>query len=193
EAPLFCLAFTPDGRALATGSADGTVRLWEASTGEELRRPGERLSLVSALACSPDGKVLAVVHNAGGVVSLRETASFKELRQLRNPSSGWFTSCVFLPDGKTLVTGGNRFNRDWEGTLCVWDVATGKELRQLKGHDNNIRSVACSLDGRLLASGGDDRSARLCDAATVKRLYRRQGHDGFGIAVVVFHNPFSLD
>src|SRR5207253_465964 len=114
--------------------ADGTVRLWEAATGEELRRAGERLGLASALAYSPDGKVLAVVTDHGSVLSLREAVPFRELRRLQNPGSGWFTSCVFSPDGRTLVTGGNRlFNREWGGAVCLWDAATGQKLRQLKG------------------------------------------------------------
>ncbi len=183
EAPLYCLAFAPDGRTLATGGVDGTIRLWDATTGEELRRHRELPGLGSALAFAPDGKSLAAVSDGGMVFSLHEAASFRERWRVRNPGSGWFTSCVFLPDGRTVVTGGTRFNREWDGTLCLWDVATGKELRQLKGHVNNVRSVACSPDGRLLASGGEDRTARVWDAATGKELHRLEGHDGFVMAV----------
>src|SRR5262249_9512631 len=99
------------------------------------------------------------------------------------PSSGWFTSCLFSPDGKTLGTAGTRFNRDWDGTLCVWDVATGKEPRQWKGTVNNCAAAPCSPAGRRPAPGAGARTAPGGDVATGKELHRLEGHDSFVMAV----------
>jgi WD40 repeat protein len=75
-------------------------------------------------------------------------------------------SVAFAPDGKTLATGGDR------GELFLWDVGTGKELRQCRGHQSVVASVAFSPDGRALVSGGHDGTVRLWEPATGKELRR---------------------
>jgi WD40 repeat protein len=67
---------------------------------------------------------------------------------------------AFTPDGETLASGG------WDGTLKLWDVATGRERRALKGHTNFISSLAFTPDGETLASGGWDGTLKLWDVAT---------------------------
>ena len=79
--------------------------------------------------------------------------------------------CVaYAPDGKTLATGA------MDGTVRLWDAATGKEKAVLRGHRKSVYAVAFSLNGKLLASGGGGMALRLWDAATGKRLAILKGH-----------------
>jgi WD40 repeat protein len=76
---------------------------------------------------------------------------------------------VFTPDGK-LVTGAG------DGVIRLWDPATAKEVRRLRGHEGAVLSLALSADGRTLASGGQDRTVRVWDLASGKELRRHQEH-----------------
>ncbi|HEV3262329.1 MAG TPA: hypothetical protein VG013_36090 [Gemmataceae bacterium] len=160
---VFCVAYAPDGKTLATGSEDTTVRLWEAATGKALGsfRAGD---WVSSVAFSPDGKVLA--SGSSQSVRLWDVANRKELR--RFGQSGGATSVAFSPDGKTLVSGDLTMIR-------LWDPATGKALRPLGGHSSAVGCVAFSPDGKMLTSASWDNTIRLWEAATGRELGRLEG------------------
>jgi RNA polymerase sigma factor (sigma-70 family) len=167
-----CLAFAPDGKALAvvvqsTLKADlapnFTVRLLNADTGEEVRRLGKFFFIVSCAAFSPDGATLA----AGGsnkVVSLWGVATGKALHD--EGHQGAVTAVAFTPDGKTL------FSASYDTTLRAWEAATGKEVRRFSGHEGHVRCLAVSPDGKLLVSGGGtlsntrEKALRLWDVTT---------------------------
>ena len=88
----------------------------------------------------------------------------------------------FAPDGQTLVSAagsGDKFIR-------LWDVKTGKELRRFEGHEDVVRSVAFSPDGRRALSAGDDNTLRLWAVASGKELYRYEGHAAAVMGVVFF-------
>src|SRR5712692_3228085 len=81
-------------------------------------------------------------------------------------------SVAFSPDGKTLAAG------SWDGAVRLWEVASGKELRQFDKQQAPVRSVAFSPDGKMLACGGEGSAIVLWDPATAKELRRLVGHRG---------------
>ncbi len=79
---------------------------------------------------------------------------------------------AFSPDGRWLATGGE------ENTVKIWDVQTGRELRPLRGHTNDIYAVTISPDGRWIASGGEDSTVKVWDSRTGQLVRSFRGHRG---------------
>ena len=150
----------PDGQTLASGSFDGTAKLWDVATRQA------RFTLtgrsVTTVAFSPNGKALATGGQGG--VTLWDTAS-GQMQTAWDPGGAggsYVFSLAFSPDGKLLATGGSAGT----GTIKLWDAATGQLRASLKGHTTAVYSVAFSSDGRTLASASRDGSMRLWDVAT---------------------------
>jgi RNA polymerase sigma factor (sigma-70 family) len=167
-ARVLCVAYSPDGTILASGGGDHAVRLWDARTGKALRELRGHLDGTSGLAFSPDGKTLISGGTFDCTIRLWEVATGKELWRVKAPNAfphGEPTSLRFSPDGQTVVSG------SWD--ICLWDAATGKELRRFDGHRGRVLTVAFSLDGQRLASRDwDDRTIRLWDVATGRELHQ---------------------
>jgi WD40 repeat protein len=89
------------------------------------------------------------------------------------------------PDGQTLASGSGDILGSGDNTVRLWDVATGRELRQLTGHTEGVRSVAISPDGQTLASGSGDKTVRLWDVATGRELRQLTGHTDYVISVAI--------
>jgi WD40 repeat protein len=158
---LSCLAFSPDGRTLASGtSRDGKVKLWGVATGENTATlPGVE-GPVHCLAFSPEGGTLAsgVGGKGGGTaIQLWDRTTGVPRATLQGPG---VRSVAFRPDGKVLASG------SMDGTIKLWDVASGKDTASLKAW--GVVSVAFSPDGRTLASASMDGSVRLWDLASDK-------------------------
>jgi WD40 repeat protein len=100
--PVLSVSFSPDGRTLASGARDHTVRLWEVASGRELRTLSGHTSRVTSVSFSPDGRTLAS-GAADNTVRLWEVASGRELRTLRRHTE-WVTSVNFSPDGRTQLS-----------------------------------------------------------------------------------------
>jgi RNA polymerase sigma factor (sigma-70 family) len=182
-------ALSPDGRTLATRHYDNTLRLHDAATGQELRRiqlPNSNPRTITEwLTFAPDGKTLAVSPD-GNTIALVDLERGVVARTL-GPQHVIFAA-VFSPDGKTIAAGGY----DSEGNdyyFRLWEVSSGKEIRQFRGHKGGIRTLAFSPekgpDTFSLASGGDDGVLRLWDPATAK-LRRAFSADGNRIRSVAF-------
>jgi WD40 repeat protein len=160
--------FNPDGKTLASGGDDQTVRLWEVSSGKLLTILQGHIGIIYSVAFSPDGKMLA----SGGddqTVRLWEVSSGKLLTILQ-VHTGTVYSVAFSPDGKTLASGGD------DQTIRLWEVSSGKLFTSLRGHISIVRSVAFSPDGKMLASGNADQTIRLWEVSSGKLLITLQGH-----------------
>jgi len=155
------LAFSPDGKMLASRSWDNTIILWDVKTHQQINQLGGQFGSVYSLAFGPDGKILA--SGGYGSVTFWDVESGEQIYQLSGHDSSVYT-IAFSPDGKILASGA------YNGTLILWDVASGQQIDQLNGHDNSVEALAFSPDGRILASVGGNRYIILWDVDSRQQI-----------------------
>jgi len=179
------VAFSPDGRLLASASQDKTGKLWDVQTGELQRTLTGHEFIVAAVAFSPDGQTLV----SGGwddTVRFWDVNTGKLRRTIRTANAVF--ALAMSPDGRLLASGG-RSNEHPENNLELWDMPTGKPRGLLKGHTDAVFSLAFSPDGSILASGSGDYTVKLWDpqSGTVKQTLT--GEPGMGQVPVVAFSP----
>ncbi len=174
DSRVSAVAFSSDGRRLATGSDDRAVKVWEVSAdGRNVRllyTLREHTSWINALAFSPDGTALASASHDQTIRiwSLNDGSR----RLVLTGHTGSVTSLAFSPNGQRVASGSE------DCTVQLWDVNNGTVVRTFSGHNFAVRSVAFSPDGTQIASGSDDQSVRLWSVSAGSLLRTFAGHTG---------------
>lgn len=163
------VAFSHDGSILATTGDDGTARVWDPTTGEELAVSQGPPGPVWAPSFSPDGSLLAALWTDQGIVRLIETGSGRTVRESEVP--GGPRSLSFSPDGTRLAIA-----REPPGEVLVVDASTADTVMTLSDSDWGLGGVEWSPDGRWLATCGVDGLARVWDADTGRLRFTLHGH-----------------
>jgi RNA polymerase sigma factor (sigma-70 family) len=168
-------AFSPDGQTLASGGFDQTIRFWDPASGKETASLTTKHARITLLAFSPDGKSLAAGDHLNSAIDLWDVAPRTRLHRLERPSE--VGSFAFSPDGTTLAAGGR------DGTIPLWEVRTGKLVRELRREQKMVLALAFSPDGKTLASGdldpkGDAAGVCLWDVAGGKVVREIKGDLG---------------
>jgi WD40 repeat protein len=163
---VFAMAFSPDGKVLATGEKDGRVRLWNVITGKELLTLTGHSNWVNSVAWSGDGETLASGSD-DKTVKLWNVQSGDCVRSLEGHSNSVLSVAW---SGDTLASGSH------DKTVKLWNVQSGDCVLTLEGHSDSVRSVAWSGDSQTLASGSNDKSLKLWNVQTGDCVQTLKGH-----------------
>jgi WD40 repeat protein len=177
--------FSPDGKRALSGSLDRTLRLWDVTTGEELKRI-ESPSVILDAAFGPSG-TRAVTGSGDATMSGSDPPELQD-RTVRvwnlitgeeiwrfEPQSGFVRAVAYSPDGNTVASG--TWNSAEGGKVQVWNLRTGALDTALYGHNDIITSLVYSPDSKTIFSSSWDRSLRAWDIVKGIEILRFQGHN----------------
>ncbi|GFP54349.1 vegetative incompatibility protein HET-E-1 [Trichoderma asperellum] len=165
---IFSRSLQGNGRYVASGSDDGTIKIWDATTGTERQTLKGHSSSVRAVAFSGNGRYIASGSD-DKTIKIWDATTGTERQTLRGHSSS-VNSVAFSGDGCYITSGSDN------KTIKIWDATTGTERQTLRGHSSSVNSVAFSGDGRYIASGSDDKTIKIWDATTGTERQTLKGH-----------------
>ncbi|HZT99341.1 MAG TPA: serine/threonine-protein kinase [Ktedonobacteraceae bacterium] len=169
------VAWSPNGKRIASGSSDQTVQVWDAADGGNVFTYRGHANIVLAVAWSPDGKRIASAN--GLTVQVWDAADGGNVIIYRGHKNAVLV-VAWSPDGKRIASASA------DGTVQVWDAADGGNAFIYRGHPSYVAGMAWSPDGKRIASGGDDQTVQVWDAADRGNVIVYRGHASYvtGIA-----------
>ena len=173
------VTFSPDGKHALSSSSDQTLKLWDISTGREIRTFKGHSHSVSAIAFSPNGNALS--GSRDNTLKLWDISTGQEIRTFTGHSND-VNAVAFSPDGKFALSGSD------DQSLKLWQVSTGRNIRTFKGHTDWVNAVAFSPDGKFALSGSRDTTLKLWEISTGREIRTLKGHSNWINAVAFSPN-----
>ena len=164
------VAFSNDGKYLATGHVDGIIRLWDLSNSQQIKTLKGHTSGVNSVCFNPHDETI-VSSSDDKTVRIWNINTGQCLKIFRG-HLGFIRSVTANTDMQILASGSD------DGTVLLWDINTGQCLNTLLGHNGSVRSVVFSPDDKILVSGGDDHTVKLWSVDTGQCINTLLGHNG---------------
>lgn len=185
-APIRALSLSADGSLLASGSADNTIKIWDAIAGKLLQTLKGHTAPVTSVAISRDGKTV-ISGSEDKTIKIWDVPT-SVLRHTLTEHSDRVYAVALSPDGKAIASGSQDF------TVMLWNTETGELIRTLSqpaGHRNAVSAVAISPDGKQVASGSWEKNVKVWDLQTGKILRTFEGHQD-KVTTVTFLNDQTV-
>ncbi|PIE33287.1 hypothetical protein CSA56_12525 [candidate division KSB3 bacterium] len=178
NSPVESMNFSSDNTLLATGSYDGTIKLWKITDGTLILTLHAHSDIIRHVCFSPDGSLLASTGDDARI-RLWNVEDGTEVATLIGHTKRVYSLC-FHPDGGSLFSGGE------DTTIRLWNLSAQRELARLDGHEGSVFCLACRLDGLMLASGGDDMTIKLWNIEHLQEMMSLPGHQ-HTVRALAFH------